>query len=196
MRIASWCLLVVLSACRSLPPADYPITVPESESDPALAPGDKIEIVVYNGGTETMRAPFTLDAAGVVSVQHIGDVVALGKVPSAVRTEVQARLADGYLRDPIVSVNVLEVNSRRVSISGEVQKDGTVKYTPGMTIVDAIAQSGGFTPMAKRNHVRVIRLVAGVETTYTIPVEAIQDGERPNFPLAAGDRVFVPERLW
>jgi protein involved in polysaccharide export with SLBB domain len=89
------------------------------------------------------------------------------------------------------------VNSRQLSISGEVAKDGKIKYTPGMTIVDAIAQSGGFTPMAKKNHVKVIRReLEGTEVTYRIPVGAIQDGKRPNFYVAPDDRVFVPERIW
>src|SRR5204862_5912044 len=101
-----------------------------------------------------------------------------------------------YLVDPIVAVRVTEVNSRQLSVSGEVAKDGKIKYTSGMTIVDAIAQSGGFTPMAKKNHVKVIRIVDGKEVAYKIPVAAIQDGKRPNFFVAPDDRINVPERIW
>jgi protein involved in polysaccharide export with SLBB domain len=77
-----------------------------------------------------------------------------------------------------------------------VAHSGTVKFTSGMTIVEAIAQSGGFSPLARKNMVRVTRLREGKKETYKIPVEMIGEGKRPNFPMAPGDEVFVPERPW
>ena len=156
---------------------------------------DVIEIVIYNGSVRT-NATFRIDPTGKISVQYIGDVSVLNRKPNELKDEIQTRLADGYLADPIVSVTVTEVNSLTLSISGEIAKDGKIKFIPGMTIVDAIALSGGFTAMAKKNHVKVIRVVSGQELTYKIPVGAIQDGQRPNFYVAAGDRVFIPERMW
>lgn len=193
MRVA---LFLILVACREVPPANYPTTQPPVEATLApLGVNDVIEVVIYNG-TQRTNASFRLDPSGKISVQYIGDVDVLNKKPSELKEEIQKRLADGYLVDPIVSVIVTEVNSLTLSISGEIAKDGKVKFIPGMTIVDAVAVSGGFTAMAKKNHVKVIRMVDGQELTYKIPVGAIQDGERPNFYVAAGDRVFVPERLW
>ena len=188
-------LLVVLG-CSDIPPASYPTTPPPYEATLApLGNGDVIEVVIYNGSKE-VKASFRLGPTGKIAVQYIGDVIAINKKPDELKDEIQKRLADGYLVDPIVSVNVTEVNSLSLSISGEIAQDGKIKFTPGMTIVDAIALSGGFTPMAKKNHVKVIRHVDGRERTYKIPVDAIQTGERPNFYVAAGDRVYVPERLW
>ena len=189
-------LVAVLVGCSQIPPAAYPTTPPPQEQ--VLAPlgiGDAIEVVIYNG-TKESKANFRIDPNGKISVQHIGDVVALDKKPIELQEEIQTRLADGYLVDPIVAVRVTEVNSRQLSVSGEVAKDGKIKYTPGMTIVDAIAQSGGFTPMAKKNHVKVIRIVDGKDVVYKVPVAAIQDGVRPNFYVAPADRVSVPERIW
>ncbi len=197
------CLVTLLLAaflsgavgCGSIPPADYPTVAPAEEEEAVLGTGDVFEIVIFNGSKES-RASYRLDAHGRISVQHIGDVTVIGRRPGDLAKEIKDRLADGYLRDPIVSITVSEVNSRRLSVSGEVTKDGTIRYVPGMSIIDAIAQAGGFTPMAKKNHVKVTRVVKGKELTFIIPVEAIQDGKRPNFPVAAGDRVFVPERVF
>ncbi|MGE0550278.1 MAG: polysaccharide biosynthesis/export family protein [Kofleriaceae bacterium] len=189
-------LVVLVSACGDVPPANYPTAPPPQ--DETLAPlgiGDVVEITIYNGAKET-KAVFRLDPTGKISVQYIGDVVVLDKKPNELKEEIRSRLADGYLVDPIVSVIVTEVNSLSLSVSGEVGKDGKIKFTPGMTIVDAIALSGGFTPMAKKNHVKVIRTIKGKDVTFRIPVDAIQDGSRPNFYVAAGDRIYVPERLW
>jgi protein involved in polysaccharide export with SLBB domain len=189
--------LALAGACDSIPDTKYPTTPPVAvEDQTTLGVGDVFELTVYNGSKET-KALFTLDSIGKISVQYIGAVIAVNKKPIELQDEIQTRLADGYLVDPIVAVRVTEVNSRQLSISGEVAKDGKIKYTPGMTIVDAIAQSGGFTPMAKKNHVKVIRReLEGTEVTYRIPVGAIQDGKRPNFYVAPDDRVFVPERIW
>jgi protein involved in polysaccharide export with SLBB domain len=71
-----------------------------------------------------------------------------------------------------------------------------VRFTPGITITEVIAQSGGFTPMARKNMVRVIRTLNGTKETYKLPVEMMAEGERPNFPMLPGDQVFVPERPW
>lgn len=190
---ASLCLGA--AGCKPIPPANYPLVAPVTVEGSNLGPGDKFEVVIYNGAKEN-RAPYTLSESGVIEVQYIGEVQALGRKPDDLSDEIQARLLDGYLRDPKVSINVLEINSRKVSVSGEVTRDGTIRFRSSMTIVDAINDAGGFTPMAKKNEVQVTRTVDGEQHTYTIPVEAIQQGKRPNFPLAPDDRIYVPERIF
>lgn len=189
------CLCFLLASCGDNPPAVYPTVAPLDETQLTLGPGDKIELVVY-AGTRNSTATYVLDASGEIEVQYIGTIAAAGKTAKDIKDEVQAKLADGYLVDPIVSLSVLEVNSRTVAVLGQVLKSGTIKFTPGMTITEAIAQSGGFTPMARKNMVKVTRYIDGKPHIYKIPVEKIADGSRPNFPMMPGDEVFVPERPW
>jgi len=61
---------------------------------------------------------------------------------------IAAKLADGYLKKPQVSLMVKEWNSRKVSVIGQVSKPGSVAYFTNMTIVDPIAAAGGFTGIA------------------------------------------------
>jgi polysaccharide export outer membrane protein len=178
-------------ACGDNPPVVYPTVAPFDETQLALGPGDKIELTIYYGSKQT-KATYTLDAAGQMEVQYIGAVLAGGKTKRAIQEEIQSRLADGYLKDPVVSQKVVEINYLKCSVIGQVIKNGSVKFTPGLTITEVIAQSGGFTPLARKNMVRVTR---GKET-YKIPVELIAEGQRPNFPMMPGDEVFVPERPW
>lgn len=187
--------MLLLGACRDNPPPVYPTAAPLDETQLALGPGDKLEMVVYAGAKES-KATYVLDASGELEVQYIGSVAAGGKTAKAVQTEIQARLADGYFRDPIVSLTVVEINSLKLSVFGQVLRSGTIKFTPGMTITEAIAQSGGFSPMARKNMVRVTRHLDGEAHIYKIPVEMIAEGSRPNFPMMPGDEVFVPERPW
>lgn len=188
-------LLCAVAACADNPPANYPTSSPFDETKIELGPGDKIELVVYYGSHE-LKADYVIDAAGALEVQYIGAVSASGKTTKAIQDEIQTRLADGYLQNPIVSLTVLEINSQKLSVFGQVSRSGSIKFTPGMTIIDAIADSGGFTPLARKNMVKVTRILNGKTEIYKIPVEMIADGARPNFPVVPGDQVFVPERPW
>ncbi len=184
-----------LGACRDDPPVNYPTSATLDESKLPLGPGDKITLTVFYG-SHSLNAPYTLDATGAISVQYIGTVLAGGKTLIQVQDEIRTRLADGYLQEPIVSLNLVELNSLTLSVSGMVGKTGNIRFRPGLTITDAIAQSGGFTPLARKNMVRVVRSSNGEQQTYKLPVEKIQEGDRPNFPMMPGDEVFVPERPW
>lgn len=195
MRALVFVIVAMAAACRDNPPVVYPTVAPFDETSLALGSGDKVELTIFFGAEEA-KAAYTLDASGQIEVRFIGSVIAGGKTPRAVQEEVRARLADGYLRDPVVSLSVLEINSLKCSVFGQVAKSGSVKFTPGMTITEAIAMSGGFTPLARKNLVKVTRIREGKKEIYKVPVELIAVGDRPNFPMMPGDEVFVPERPW
>jgi polysaccharide biosynthesis/export protein len=186
---------LLVGCLRDDPPINYPSIASVDQSRLPLGPGDKLNLVVYYG-SKSINAQYVLDASGTMSVQFIGTVSAGRKTVEEVRKEIQTRLADGFLNAPIVSLTILELNSLQLSVSGMVLKTGNVKFTPGLTITDVIAQSGGFSPMARKNMVKVTRDVDGVKQTYKLPVEKIAEGERPNFQMMPGDAVFVPERPW
>lgn len=198
-RLCNQILLVLVilhtCACGDDPPVIYPTIAPFDETKLALGPSDKLALSVFYGSKE-LKATYTLDASGAMEVQYIGTVSAGGKSVRDVRDEIQQRLADGYLRDPVVSLTVLEINSLKCSVLGQVVRSGSIKFTPGLTITEAIAQSGGFQPLARKNMVRVTRIRENKKETYKVPVELIAEGKRPNFPMMPGDEVFVPERPW
>ncbi len=187
--------IVFCASCHDDPPVIYPTTAPLDVNKLALGPGDKLNLTVFYG-SHSIQASYTLDNSGLISVQFIGAVAANGKTLEQVRDDIKKRLSEGYLNDPIVSLTIAEINSLTLSISGMVARTGAVKFAPGITITEVIAQSGGFTPMARKNMVKVTRKLNGVKETYKLPVEKIAEGERPNFPMLPGDEIFVPERAW
>lgn len=188
-------LAILLLGCGDNPPVIYPTVAPFDDTKLALGPGDKLELTVFYGD-EQSKQTYTLDSSGQMEVRFIGTVAAGGKTVRSVQEDIRSRLADGYLKDPVVQLTVIEINSLKCSVFGQVAHSGTVKFTPGMTIVEAIASSGGFSPLARKNMVKVTRVLDGKKETYKIPVEMIAEGKRPNFPMAPGDEVFVPERAW
>ena len=193
--IATLLAATFLAGCGDDPPVVYPTVAPFDDTKLALGPGDKIALTVFYGARE-VKATYALDGSGRMEVQFIGSVAAGGKTVQVVQDEIRERLADGYLVDPVVSLTVVEINSLRCSVLGHVAKSGSIKFTPGMTITEAIAQSGGFSPLARKNMVKVTRVHDGKTAMYKIPVELIAEGKRPNFPMMPGDEVFVPERAW
>jgi polysaccharide export outer membrane protein len=187
--------VVGAGGCGDNPPVIYPTVAPFDETKLALGPGDKLELTIFYA-SNVSKTTYSLDGSGQMQVQFIGTVAAGGKAIRDVQEEIQRRLADGYLHDPVVSLTVVEINSLKCSVFGQVSHSGSIKFTPGMTVTEAIAQSGGFSPMARKNMVQVTRLSDGKKQTYEIPVEMIAEGHRPNFPMMPGDQVFVPERAW
>ncbi len=195
MRLLVLVITVLVAGCHDDPPVVYPTVAPFDSSKLALGPGDKLELTIFYGNKES-KATYSLDASGQIEVQFIGNVMAGGKSTRDVQEEIQQRLADGYINNPVVSLTLVEINSLKCSVFGQVAHSGTIKFTPGMTIVEAIAQSGGFSPLARKNLVQVTRVVEGKKLTYDVPVEMIGEGKRPNFPMMPGDSVFVPERTY
>jgi polysaccharide export outer membrane protein len=188
-------LALIVAGCGDNPPVVYPTVAPFDATNLTLGPGDKIELTLFYGSQES-KATYSLDGSGQMNVRFIGSVSAGGKNTRQVQEEIRSRLADGYLNDPVVSLTVVEVNSLKCAVFGQVLRSGSIKFTPGMTVTEAIAQSGGFSPLARKNMVRVTRVIDGKKETYKLPVEMMGEGKRPNFPMMPGDEVFVPERPW
>lgn len=188
--------LVLLVGCHEESSLVYPTSPTLDISKLPLGPGDKIEVVIFSGSHDA-HTTYTLDSSGEIAVQYIGAVAAGAKTVKQVQDEVKDRLSDGYLINPIVSINVVELNSQTLSVLGQVARSGTIKFTPGLTITEAIAQSGGFSPLARKNMVRVTRFTTdGTKQIWKIPVEEIAEGAKPNMSLLPGDEIFVPERPW
>jgi polysaccharide export outer membrane protein len=105
-------------------------------------------------------------------------------------------LRAGYLVAPQVMVMVKEWNSRKIAVLGQVNKPGSVLYFPKMTIMDAIAAAGGFTPVAAQNSVKLRRDVNGRTQSATCRVSDISEGRAPNVVLMPRDVLFVEERIF
>lgn len=189
MRLA--CVVVACgTACSDPPPSVYPTQAAYVE-DNAAAPRDLLEIRVAK--QPDLSGPFEIDADGKIAFPHLGVLEIGGKSPIAIGQLIQAGLADGWLRDPEVTVLIKERRSKRVSVFGEVRKGAVMQYLDGMTISQAIADAGGFTPRAWENAVKVTRRVGTKAQEFTVPVNSIANGKAAPFYMRPGDSVFVPK---
>lgn len=189
-------LSVAACACTTTPAVSPPPpTDPgELEASLVLGAGDVIEVKVYR--EPELDGVYRVNSAGALEFPLIGKVTLKGKNADDVAGEIRGRLADGYLKDPQVTVFVREYNSKKVHVLGQVVRAGTFAYEPHMTIIQAITNAGGFTKLASTNAVKVTRVTAQGEQGFELPVGDIGAGKAPNFELWPGDIIFVPEALF
>jgi polysaccharide export outer membrane protein len=148
-----------------------------------LGASDKLRVIVF--GEDSLSGEFTVSTSGNLSLPLIGEIPAAGRTLADVREEVQKRLNDGYLKNPRVSIEVL--NYRSFYILGEVSKPGEYPYEAGLTVEKAAAIAQGFTYRANRSKI-VIRHNN----------DASEERIRSNDPrlILPGDTIRVDERLF
>jgi len=184
-----------VSACRSgntVTSGELRVETPRS----VLGPDDAVEIKVYL--EDSLSDRYEIDSDGMITFPLLGTVAVAGLTPSEVAERIREGLLEGYLRDPQVTVVVLEFNSRQVSVIGEVKKPGRYSYRDGMTLVQAIADAGGTTDSALLSSMQVTRTTENSEASQTkqnfdVPFRDITLGRSPDFPLLPGDVVVVQE---
>ena len=128
---------------------------------------------------------YSVDQSGYIAFPLIGAVPARGHYRAGARGHDRRQAAQGYLRDPDVSVEIDRY--RPIFVMGEVGAAGQYSYVPGMTVQKAIAAAGGFSPRANQANVDITRDINGKVMTGRV---ATSD------PLLPGDTIYVRERLF
>ena len=168
-------------------------TPPPPEEDTSIGVGDVFQVEVI--GEEELDGQYRVSRDGTIHFPYLGRVEVSGlEAPEVAEALSQGLVSGGFFRNPQVRVFVSESNSRRVSVMGEVQSPGTFPVTSGLGVVEVISLAGGFTAMARQGNVRVTRRENGEARTYRVPVDDITSGTEPDFPVRAGDIVYVEQR--
>ncbi len=104
-----------------------------------------------------------------------------------------------YLVNPQINITVLEYSQRTINVLGAVNSPGSVVIPPekNITLLDAIARSGGFSRLANRNKVSLTRTKPDGQTVnYTINADQLVSGDsNSHSTIQDGDVLFVPERM-
>jgi len=160
-----------------------PLTSSISDENYRLGAGDKVKVVVY--GETDLSGEFPVNGSGQVQFPLVGQVAAAGLTIHEFIAELHTALADGYLKDPKISVEVQSF--RPFYIMGEINKPGEYPYESGLTVRSAIALAGGYTYRADHSDVYIRRKGEANE----LKVDA--DSEARVFP---GDIIRIPERFF
>lgn len=177
--LLAWTAAAV-AGCASPPTAD-PRLQASAEAPYRLDSGDQLRIVVFN--QRDLTNTYAVDPSGEISMPLIGSVTARGRTPEQLEQAVASRLAQGYFRDPSVSVQVEAY--RPFFVLGEVRQPGKFPYVTELTGRRAVAIAGGFTPRAVERELEISRVVDGRTVEARVPLD---------HPILPGDTVRVLER--
>lgn len=146
-----------------------------------LGPGDKIRVTVFN---ETdLSGDFDVNDQGSVSLPLIGSVAVAGKTVDDAKNLITQKYGANYLVNPRVSIEVL--NYRPFFILGEVKNPGSYPYVAGMTVLNAVALAGGYTPRADKGDIHVKHNGSDGQ-------QSIKEDD----PVLPGDLITVTERFF
>jgi len=154
-----------------------------------IGPEDVLYIHVWKEVDLSRTVPVRMD--GKISLPLIDEVSAAGLTPLQLKENLIKKFKE-FVDIPNVSVIVMEANSFKVYVSGEVKKPGVLLLRSETSILQIIPMAGGFTEWASENKIVVIRKEDGQEKRYKVNYKNIVKGKDPNLILKPGDTIIVP----
>jgi polysaccharide export outer membrane protein len=154
-----------------------------------IGPEDILYVHVWKEETLSRTVPVRID--GKISLPLVDEVAAAGLTPLQLKENLIKRFRD-FVDIPNVSVIVMEANSFKVFVSGQVRTPGVIRLRSETSILQLIPMVGGFTEWANEKKVLVIRKEGGQEKRITINYKRIVDGKDPNFIVKSGDTIIIP----
>ena len=155
----------------------------ETFDEYVLGPEDKLKINVF--GEKELSGDYRVGSGGSIAFPLIGDINVEGLTLRQAEEAIKVKLREGYLKKPSVSIEIAE--SRPFYILGEVRRPGSYNYIAGMSVLQAVAISGGFTYRANRKSVEILRgNDAPAEPMNTTTSEKVKPG----------DIIFIQERFF
>jgi polysaccharide biosynthesis/export protein len=194
-------VVLMLSSCADYPPELVPpvpdrITAPELYRPmPAatftIAPGDKLLVNSYFN--PAVKQSVTVQPDGMVSLLLVGTVVAAGKTPEQLAKEL-VRGYEKYLENAEITVTIDESPGLAVYVGGEVAKPAMLPLRGDMTLLQSIAQAGGFLVTANKEQVLILRENPdGRVRAMQANTEQMLRNEADEVPLRRHDIVYVPK---
>ncbi len=176
------------------------------EIDLDIQPTDVLVVDVH--GESNLSKTVEVDKKGFINYPLIGQVKVEGLSKEEAEDRIHALFEKDYLVNPLIAVDKVvrqkeeeeeePADMSTYIILGEVKKPGTYEFDPEegkMTLLKAISIAGGFSPIANKGKIKMLRR-DGVETeAFIINFKDIVKGERPDEELQNEDLIVVAESL-
>ena len=153
--------------------------------------GDQLQIMIWKEPELTQTMSVRID--GQISLPLIGDVQAAGKTIRDLKKILEEKYGT-VITDPAVSVMLIQSKSWRYYIIGQIKQPGEFPIDFPITILQALARSGGFLEWAKTDRISIVRHEAGKETIVPFNYEALVNGQnlQQNALVKPGDTIIIP----
>jgi polysaccharide export outer membrane protein len=164
-------------------------------ADYVIGPNDVLSIKYWR--EDTMSAEVAVRPDGKISLPLLNDVQAAGLTPDDLRVRI-VEAAARFVESPVVSVNVKEIKSRKVYITGMVSKPGEYPLVGPTSVLQLIAIAGGLQEYADQENIMVIRpsqkTFRGDPFAFRVNYKDISRRRnlQQNIELKPGDTVVVP----
>ncbi len=167
-----------------------PQAISQASPDYRMGPEDVLRISVWENKDLTLDLVVRPD--GKVSMPLIQDVVAEGQTAMELANTIHQRLLV-FIKEPQVSVIVLQVNAPKYFVIGNVTKPGTYPLRSETSILQALSLAGGFTQFASPRSIKLIRNTTGKQDVRKVNYNnLIDEGGEGNYILKSGDTIVVP----
>lgn len=157
-----------------------------------LTTGDVVEVKVYQ--EDELNAKARVDDEGKIGLPLLGAVKVSGSSVAQAQDIIRSLLEKDYLYSPQVSLTMVEFAKKRFSVLGEVNQPGFFMMPEGetMTVLQAIAMAGGFTPYARSGKIAIKRRINGREEIINVDAKGMAKKERaPTLEIQNGDTIYV-----
>lgn len=192
--LAAACLLLATAPLRAAKspakPQGAPASPPAASTDYLIGVEDVLSVTVWKEPELTKNVNVRPD--GKITFPLVGDLQAAGRTPLQLAASLTETLVQ-YIKEPIVTVTVEQINSYKIYLLGEIGKQGELILKRQMRLLQVIAMAGGLSPYASKNIV-IVREEGGREVRTEIDYRKVISGERPelNIYLKPGDTIIVP----
>jgi polysaccharide export outer membrane protein len=161
--------------------------------DYLIGAGDTLQVTVWKDPDLSVPS-IVVRPDGRITLPLVKEIAVAGMTERQAEGAIGAAMGK-FVTDPIVTVVVTLPTSKKIYMVGAVRKEGTLSYTYGMTVMQAISEAGGLNDYAKRTKIYVLRTENGREYRLEFNYKEVLKGERmeQNIMLLPGDTVVVPQ---
>jgi polysaccharide export outer membrane protein len=158
-----------------------------------IGAGDTLQVTVWQDAELSIPTQ-VVRPDGKITMPLIKEVPVAGLTERQAEATISTALRK-YKTDPIVTVVVTLPTSKKIYLVGGVRKEGTIPYTYGMTVMQALSEAGGVNEYAKKTKIYILRTENGREYRLEFNYKQVLQGERmeQNIVLMPGDTVVVPQ---
>ena len=165
-------------------------TVSQAGPEYRMGPEDSLRISVWENRDLTLDLVVRPD--GKISMPLIQDVVAEGQTAEELANTIHQKLLT-FIKEPQVSVIILQVNAPKYFVMGNVTRPGTYPLRSETSVLQALSLAGGFTQFASPRSIKLIRNTRGKQQVQKVNYyKIIDEGGEGNYILQSGDTVVVP----
>ena len=162
--------------------------VVSDSNDYVIGPEDVLLIYVWQEESLTRMVPVRID--GKISLPLVNDIRAEGLTPFQLKNALTEKLK-GFLENPTITVTVMEANSYKAYVTGEVNRPDVYPIRSKITLVKLIIMAGGFTEWADQKRILIISKENGAEKRITVNYKDIIEGQAPDVLIKPGDVIVV-----